>query len=99
MGILENSANAKSLNFKRPRKHLKKNFATLNSTRVSRSSQTYFTFLKLPELPPIASMDSAEAKEKLCRMYFESLYVLPKQMLPKALIATGEELPVISMDI
>ena len=85
---------------KMKKKHWKKYYSTLNSTMVSLSSQTYFTFLKLPELPPIEQLaDDEEMARKLCTMYFECMYLLLKQMPPTALIATGEELPVISMDI
>eukprot|EP01083_Nonionella_stella_P181753 652076_1 len=74
------------------RKYFKKYYATLNSTMVSLSSQTYFTFFKLPPLP-------SKINTQLCTLYFESMYTLFKHMPPTALIATGEELPVISMDI
>ena len=87
------------INNKMKKKHLKKYYSTLNSTMVSLSSQTYFTFLKLPQLPPTEDIDDNEMNIKLSRMYFESMYILLKQMPPTALIATGEELPVISMDI
>jgi len=83
---------------KMKKKHLKKYYSTLNSTMVSLSSQTYFTFLKLPLLPP-QDIDDNELNIKLSKMYFESMYILLKSMPPTALIATGEELPVISMDI
>merc|ERR1712154_263860 len=82
---------------KMKKKHLKKYYNTLNSTMVSLSSQTYFTFLKLPSLPEITKNN--DNNQKLSKMYFESMYILLKHMPPTALIATGEELPVISMDI
>jgi len=91
-----------TLEGKMKKKHWKKYYSTLNSTMVSLSSQTYFTFIKLPELPPIDMRQLADDEEmarKHCTMYFECMYLLLNQMPPTALIATGEELPVISMDI
>ena len=85
---------------KMKKKHLKKYYSTLNSTMVSLSSQTYFTFIKLPQLPPTnLKINNQQIIKKLATMYFESMYILLKHMPPTALIATGEELPVISMDI
>merc|ERR1712113_144652 len=82
------------LDGKMKKKHWKKYYQTLNSTMVSLSTQTYFTFIKLPKLPPINTNN--ELNKKFAKIYFESLYILLKHMPPTALIATGEELPVIS---
>merc|ERR1711971_1411728 len=44
----------------------------LNQSIKSLSGQTYFSFIKLPELPPI--LDDAETEARLSKVYAESLY-------------------------
>eukprot|EP00485_Elphidium_margaritaceum_P002943 CAMPEP_0202707636 /NCGR_PEP_ID=MMETSP1385-20130828/19934_1 /ASSEMBLY_ACC=CAM_ASM_000861 /TAXON_ID=933848 /ORGANISM="Elphidium margaritaceum" /LENGTH=969 /DNA_ID=CAMNT_0049366387 /DNA_START=21 /DNA_END=2930 /DNA_ORIENTATION=+ len=80
------------------KQRLLKYYQSLNETIVSLSSQTYFTFLRMPDLPPIDSNDE-DMNHNLCTIHFEALYALLQNMPPTALICTGETLPVISMDI
>jgi len=83
---------------KRKGTHLKKYYNSLNSIIKSHSAETYFTFLALPELPPIVDGDE-EMTSRLNLMYYQSLYVLLRGLPPTALVATGEEKPVISIDL
>eukprot|EP00483_Globobulimina_turgida_P007359 UN07373 len=77
---------------------LKKYYNALNTTIKSLSSETYFTFMKLPKLPPISD-DNDEMNRKLNIMYYQSLYVLLRGLPPTALLQTGEINPVISTDL
>ena len=83
---------------KKKSSHLKKYYNSLNSTIKSLSSETYFTFMKLPEFPPIID-NNDEMTAKLNLTYYQSLYVLLRGLPPTALIATGEIDPVISTDL
>jgi len=83
---------------KQKAKQLRQWWNALNSTMKSLSSQTYFTFLKLPELPPQRD-DDTETDARLSKLYAESLYVLLRGLPPTALVATGEVEPVISVDL
>ena len=64
---------------------------------TSISSQSYFSFMKLPAFPPM--VDDGQMNQTLITTYFECLYILLSGMPPCALIVTGEEIPVISVDI
>ena len=68
------------------------------------SSQTLFSFIKLPKLPPMHNIknenyDDEEMISKMNELYLSSLYVLLNELPPCALVATGESIPVISVDI
>ena len=73
-------------------------YNSLNSMIKSLSGETYFTFIALPEFPPIVEMDE-EMNSRLNLMYYQSLYVLLRGLPPTALVATGEMDPVISIDL
>ncbi len=79
-------------------KHLKKYYNSLNTTIKSLSSETYFTFIKLPNLPPIVDNDE-KMNRKLNIIYYQSLYVLLRGLPPTALVQTSEIKPVISTDL
>lgn len=85
------------INGKKKSSNLKKYYNSLNSTIKSLSSETYFTFLKLPQFPPI--IDNDEMSKKLNIAYYQSLYVLLRGLPPTALVATGEKDAVISTDL
>ena len=73
-------------------------YNSLNSMIKSLSGETYFTFIALPEFPPIVEMEE-EMNSRLNLMYYQSLYVLLRGLPPTALVATGEMDPVISIDL
>ena len=77
--------------------HLKKYYDSLNNTIKSLSSESYFTFMKLPQFPPFTGDEKKD--EQLNRIYYESLYVLLRGLPPTALVQTGEIEPVISIDL
>lgn len=83
---------------KKKSSNLKKYYNSLNGTIKSLSSETYITFMKLPKFPPIIDNDD-EMNTKLNVMYYQSLYVLLRGLPPTALVATGEQHPVISIDL
>ena len=64
------------------------------------SGKTLFLFLRLPRLPPISRMkQNNKMISKLNQLYFTCLYVLLNNLPSCALVATGESVPVISVDI
>merc|ERR1712154_47034 len=77
---------------------LKKYYDSLNNTIRSLSSESYFTFIKLPQFPPFNN-ENKQQNEELNRMYYQSLYVLLRGLPPTALVGTGEIEPVISIDL
>ena len=76
---------------------MKNYYKALNQSMRSISSQTYFSFMKLPSLPQ--NVEDITIKQQLESLYFECLYILLSGMPPSALVVTGEEIPVISVDI
>jgi len=83
---------------KRRGTNLKKYYNALNQTMKLMSGETYFTFLALPEFPPVVEGDD-EMNQRLNLMYYQALYVLLRGLPPTALVATGEVEPVISIDL
>merc|ERR1712113_1021781 len=77
--------------------HFKKYYDSLNNTIKSLSSESYFTFMKLPQFPPFSG--DAKKDEQMNRIYYQSLYVLLRGLPPTALVGTGENEPVISIDL
>ena len=77
---------------------LKKYYDDLNSTIKSLSSQSYFTFIRLPSFPPFMEDDDGK-NAQMNRIYYQSLYVLLRGLPPTALVQTGEIEPVISIDL
>merc|ERR1712228_687906 len=77
---------------------LKKYYDSLNNTIKSLSSESYFTFMKLPEFPPFITGDEKK-NEEMNRIYYQSLYVLLRGLPPTAFVGTGEIEPVISIDL
>ena len=85
-------------NFKENRKSIKKYYTILNNTIQSLSSQTYFTFIKLPPFPNNL-LNNDNLNKQLLVIYYECLYILLKELPPTALVKTGQKMPVISISI
>jgi len=86
------------INGNKKSKDFKKYYNSLNNTIKSLSSESYFTFMKLPQLPPVLDNDN-EMNAKLNKMYYQSMYILLRGLPPTALVQTGETKPVISTDL
>ncbi|ETO30640.1 hypothetical protein RFI_06481 [Reticulomyxa filosa] len=72
-------------------------YQSINQTMHEQSKQTQLTFLALPQMPPISKN---KVIDQSCAMiYFQCLSSLVKDLPPTAMVATGQSIPVISVDI
>jgi len=77
-------------------KEMKSYYQLLNEIMVEKSKKTHLTLLAMPKMPPLPKNKIAEG---LAVVYLEWLSCLVKNLPPTAMVATGEPIPVISVDI
>jgi len=73
-------------------------YEQLNQLILKETKYSRFVFMKLPDLPPIDKVNDKEA-DRISEMYVDSLIALTAGLPPTALVATGERINAISLDI
>jgi len=73
-------------------------YEQLNQLIIKETKYSRFVFMKLPDLPPIDHVNEKEAS-RITDLYVSTLTVLTAGLPPSALVATGESINAISLDI